>query len=217
MATVRFSEDLKTQIRLKARTNMMHGVSRVYMDKLSAHWGQFIYDTAFGEPARVALTMPPEWFHWVDTITVRSVGGERVPSQHNYNVFTLTTKLPWPNRVISSEFIKEREYDSSLVLTDHAAWSELKAEVVAVNARVDAAVKRQTDFVELVDKIIGSYATLAPALKAWPPLWDLIPDNYREKHKQIVDRKSSGKAELSLGTDELARLTAMATAVKLGA
>jgi hypothetical protein len=64
----------------------------------------------------------------------------------------------------------------------------------------------------MVKKVIEAYTTLAPALKAWPPLWELIPENYKNKHRQVVERE---KKEVKLDVD-INKLTALSTAAKFG-
>jgi hypothetical protein len=66
-------------------------------------------------------------------------------------------------------------------------------------------------FVEQVKKIINAHATLAPALKLWQPLWDLIPEDYKERHRKVVERtKSDTQVDVDLGS-----LTATVVAHKL--
>jgi hypothetical protein len=64
----------------------------------------------------------------------------------------------------------------------------------------------------MVKKVCGAYTTLAPALKAWPPLWELIPENYKNKHREIKERV---KNEVVLDVD-IGKLTALSTAAKFG-
>jgi hypothetical protein len=64
----------------------------------------------------------------------------------------------------------------------------------------------------MVTKVIEAHATLAPALKVWPPLWELIPDEYKDRHREI---KVQGKKEVTIDVD-LGKLTAMSTAAKFG-
>lgn len=58
-----------------------------------------------------------------------------------------------------------------------------------------------------VSKILDSFTTLSPALKAWPALWDLLPDDTREKHKEIVERTKPKPVTVNTGTKSLEHLT----------
>jgi hypothetical protein len=65
-----------------------------------------------------------------------------------------------------------------------------------------------------VQKILHAHATLAPALKAWPALWDLLPESVKNKHRLVVSKASSEKPDLD-GVD-VASLTATVVMNKLG-
>ena len=64
----------------------------------------------------------------------------------------------------------------------------------------------------MVSKVCDAYSTLAPALKAWPPLWDLIPEDVKDKHREIKERV---KSEAVLSVD-IGKLTALSTTAKFG-
>jgi hypothetical protein len=97
-------------------------------------------------------------------------------------------------------------------LKEHEMWHEFMQEVSAYVDRVKAACDRRNEFVDMVKQVVGTYTTLAPALKAWPALWDLIPEADKERHREVKERI---KKDTTLDID-LNRLTAMATAAKLG-
>jgi hypothetical protein len=90
-------------------------------------------------------------------------------------------------------------------------FEDIKAEATAYLERVRVVRERKTMFVEQVKKIINAHATLAPALKLWQPLWDLIPEDYKERHRKVVERtKSDTQVDVDLGS-----LTATVVAHKL--
>ena len=90
-------------------------------------------------------------------------------------------------------------------------FEDIKAEAIAYKERVRLVTERRTLFVEQVKKIINAHATLAPALKMWQPLWDLIPEEYKERHRKIVERtKTDTQVDVDLGS-----LTATVVAHKL--
>jgi hypothetical protein len=103
-------------------------------------------------------------------------------------------------------------YGDSITLKDHLVWGEFHADVTAYQQRVAEAVKRREEFVDAVKSICNTYSTLAPALKAWPPLWDLVPEDVKDKHREIKERT---KTEVVLDVD-IGKLTAMSTAAKFG-
>ena len=62
-----------------------------------------------------------------------------------------------------------------------------------------------------VKKIIGMHTTLGPALKAWPPLWDLVPEGTKNRHRKVVERVKPEVAEVEV---DLTALTGTITAAK---
>ena len=139
---------------------------------------------------------------------IEQVGDARCNMRFNFN-----PPVPWPNVFVTTDLAKkDRSYSDAIVLTNELVWGEFYAEVVAYNQRVSVAKQRQTEFIQMVHKICDTYSTLAPALKAWPPLWDLIPEDVKDKHREIKERT---KNEVVLDVD-IGKLTAMSTAAKFG-
>ena len=46
----------------------------------------------------------------------------------------------------------------------------------------------------------------------WPPLWDLVPESYKDRHREIKERE---KKEVSVNVD-LGAMTAAVVANKIG-
>jgi len=208
MATVRFSKELIDRIVAKARSNMAPAVTKAEESKPDNSWGQRIYDTMFLEAKPFITQAPAGWLKMVDRMDIEQVGSARCDMR-----FTFSPSVPWPNVFVTTALAKkDRSYSDGIALTDELVWGEFYAEVVAYNQRVHAAKQRQADFVAMVSKVCDAYSTLAPALKAWPPLWDLIPDDVKDKHREIKERT---KNEVVLDVD-IGKLTAMSTAAKFG-
>lgn len=72
----------------------------------------------------------------------------------------------------------------------------------------------QEDYLVSVRKVLESFTTLAPALKAWPALWELLPFDVKERHKEVREKPASAKP----GAPEvdLDKLTAITAAHRLG-
>jgi hypothetical protein len=208
MSTVRFSEELNTRIINAARAKMNPALEKAKGAKPDNAWGQRIYNILFGDVRPVLTQLPAGWVKTVDAITIGKVAGRSCDMK-----FQFSTPQPWPAVFHEFEFAKhERTWCDEITLKDHSIWSEFEAEVMVYNDRVKAAETRQSDFVVMVNQVIKAYSTLAPALKAWPPLWDLIPEDVKTKHREVKERV---KNEVVLTVD-IAKLTAMSTAAKFG-
>lgn len=208
MATVRFSKELIDKIERNARAKMQPAIDKVEEQKLDNAWGQKIYDILFLEAKPLITQLPAGWVKQVEQIEISEVGG-----RHCGMTFTFATPQPWPHQFPDTELACKRStYGNVIILKDHLVWGEFLAEVTAYRERVSAAKTRRNEFVDMVKKVCGAYSTLAPALKAWPPLWELVPEAAKDKHREIKVRE---KTEVVLDVD-LNKLTAMSTAAKFG-
>lgn len=208
MATVRFSKELIDRIVEQATAKMEPAVVKARETKPDNSWGQRIYDILFLEAKPLIAQAPAGWLKMVEQIKINSVGG--VPCNMT---FSLATPQPWPYQFVETELAKKAlSWNDSIDLKDHLVWGEFYAEVIAYHQRVQEAAKRRDEFVEAVKKFCNTYSTLAPALKAWPPLWELVPEDVKDKHREIKERE---KKEVVLEVD-LDKLTALSTAAKFG-
>lgn len=208
MATVRFSKELIDRIEKQATAKMQPAIEKAQALKPDLSWGQHIYDTLFLEVKPIISQVPAGWLRQIKSIQIDRIG------ERSCNMtFELATSQPWPHEFPRSELAhKTMSYGDGLTLKDHLVWGEFHADVTAYQQRVEEAAKRRDEFVEAVKKICDTYSTLAPALKAWPPLWDLIPEDVKDKHREIKERT---KNEVVLDVD-IGKLTAMSTAAKFG-
>lgn len=208
MATVRFSKELIDRIVKNATAKMHPAVAKAQAQKPDNAWGQRIYDTLFLEAKPILAQLPAGWVKTVDNFEIGEVG-----QQFCGMTFTLASPQPWPWGFPTSALARKRSaYGESITLIDNPVWGEFYAEVAAYHQRIGEAVKRREEFVDAVKSICNTYSTLAPALKAWPPLWELIPESVKDKHREITERT---KKETVLDVD-IGKLTAMSAAAKFG-
>lgn len=149
-------------------------------------------------------------------------GFDQSPRKKAYSVqLTLDT----PVRVPSNPSITLCAHDSPVSSTrllrmvvvilrsGHDTWTTLEPEYNTYCNNIDVIVEERDKFIAGVNSIMDSYATLAPALKVWPPLWDLLPEETKGKHKEIVERKKPATAaEISA---DLGAMTGVVVADKL--
>ena len=209
MATVRFGKELIDRIEKQAKVKMQPTIDRAQAQKPDASWGQRIYDTLFLEAKSTISQVPAGWLKTMPRIEIGRVGNAVCNM-----AFEFTTPQPWPYVFPETELAckNNSSYGDSINLKDHLVWGEFHAEVTAYHQRVQEAIKRRDEFIAAVKKICNTYSTLAPALKAWPPLWELIPEDVKDKHREIKERT---KSEVVLDVD-IGKLTAMSTAAKFG-
>jgi hypothetical protein len=207
MATVRITKELTEQITGNARAKFADRIKAVEATA-PVGWGDYIYEKLFGKYIPLMEQLPEEFFDAADKIAVQRIGGQ-VVNLH----FTLSSRKRWPKRLPADAPAEVNYYGGALILKDDLMWGELYAEVVAWKDKCAAIRKQAEEFTEGVSKILASYSTLSPALKAWPPLWELVPEYTKNKHKEIVERK---KPEKELPEIDTTKLTAVLAASKMG-
>jgi hypothetical protein len=208
MATVRFGKELIEAVVRNAKQKMQPAVDKAKAATVHPAWGQKIYDKLFGDQQALLSGVPTHWLKTKGSIQIKRVGEVRCGTKLMFN-----GDMFWPATFPTTHLaVYEGGWEDSLTLQDVEDWAEFKAEVMAVNEGVRVATQRQEEFVAMVAKVCNAYTTLAPALKAWPPLWELIPENVKAKHREITVRE---KTETTLNVD-LGKLTAMSTAAKFG-
>ena len=209
MATVRFSKELQDDIVKQARAVFDKQIVAVEESRPDSNaWAEKIYNILFGEHTPALNAVPQEFLYMTEQFDIGRVGDTRCRLR-----FNLMSAKPWPRKFNDTEYAKSNSsYNSTEInLRDHPAWAELKAELSAWQERVTAVQNKRDEFVAQVKKIIEAHATLSPALKMWPPLWDLVPEKYKEKHREIVERT---KKDVDVQVD-LGALTAAVVANKI--
>lgn len=207
MATVRFSKELQDEI-IKRATGVFGKQVETAKDSRPSHeWGDKIYTILFGQHVPALNAVPQEFLNMVDYIEVDRVGAVNCGLR-----FDLPSKRAWPREFIETEYAKRASsYDNELLLKDHLVWGELYVEVKAWQERISVVQEKRNEFVKQVQQIIRAHATLAPALKMWPPLWDLVPEEYKERHRKVVEREKKD-AEVNV---DLSSMTAAVVANKI--
>jgi len=144
----------------------------------------------------------------------------------NFSV-TLPNNKPYPNMLPPDYYIERERFSAVPTYTVHDPlaykyytpssqindiWVKLQQHAEARNAARQAAIEERTTFVAGVQTVLDAHATLAPALKMWPALWDLLPDDARTKHKDPSKRAKPEKVELGV---DVRSMTGVVVAHKL--
>lgn len=221
MATVRFSDSLKGEIRNKAKAMFQDKIKQA-RDNVPAHWADKVYECFFPADVRQKMASLPDYVlrksEYVE-VSGWSNAPEDVWQTGDYRHqtwmldtsvrLTYSTPMPWVDKFASAPNGFLSNYSSGKFDYSDARWDWLKPEFKEYNRKVFEAINRQETFMSSVNKLMDTYTTLAPALKAWRPLWDLLPDEAKDRHKTIKERKVIKAEELDLD------LNAMTSAVAL--
>lgn len=215
MAVVKFSADLRSTIINNARELFKTKIDAAVND-FNPSWGDRIFSVAYKPYMEGINALPKNWFNWTEEVSTSQIAGVTLPQAVNLK---LSERMPIPVIDLSKtghmpiSFNKDGYYPSSLRTPDDPLYDDIKTEVLAYKNKITLATERKDRFVAGVEELINAHNTLAPALKAWQPLWDLLPEQTKERH--LLEVKRADKVNVQLATD-LNALTATIVASKIG-
>ena len=210
MATVRFSNKLRDEI--------LRNANAVYSSKFAKLREQ--HQASLEEAARAIVSLyiahheklfdllPDGFASTVSDVSVSVPVSDPDPdSDRNTRVVvrpSLSSKLPVPTtdrymipniNIVTGYRRADFRPNPDALPVQCAAFVQYGREEIALE-------KKRDEFCKSVEAIITNFATLAPALKQWPPLWDLLPDDAKERHKEEKASTRSKPKDISeLGVD----------------
>jgi len=226
MATVRFSDQLNKDIKQNARALHNAAIDKVRMSFATDGLGKEIHEILYSENQRTTMAkLGKDFFSDRGTLSMTGFydnrgrvlaldfgppeGNVTFESCHNYT----TPRIDFTNLLFGANttpYGLDANY-GSFKLSDDPKWDGIKARYITWCKQLYMAEIKRDEFVEGVQQVINSFSTLAPALKAWPPLWDLVPDDKQRKHREIVTRsKAVSKDDLGIDTSQLTAAVTMA-------
>ena len=221
MATVRFSDSLKGEIRNKAKAMFQDRIQKA-KDNVPAHWADKAYECFFPADVRQKMASLPDYVlrkqdhieitGWINAPEDVWQTGEYIHKTWSLEStvrLSFSKPMPWVDKFSSAPTGFISNYSSSKFDYDDERWDWLKPQFKEYNRKVFEAINKQETFLSSVNTLMETYTTLAPALKAWRPLWDLLPEEAKDRHKTVKERKVVKAEELDLD------LNAMTSAVAL--
>jgi hypothetical protein len=218
MATVRFSDDL--------RDNVLNNAKDLFANRLDTalknfpdDWGMRVYKLIYRDHMDTMAKLPAGYLDTITKLQLTGFSSKVYPNPLGRAVgMPLPTSMPIPQRIEDNPMHgladSGNRYNRDYKLNPFDdRWNEFKAEYTVYCERLDKLFDERDKFADSVNLIMNTYSTLAPALKAWPPLWDLIPADKQERHKEIVERK---KKDIQLeNVVDLNSMTAVSAMAKL--
>ena len=222
MAVVRFSGELRTEIATNAKTPFLQRHTRL-VDSLPLTYGPVMYEKALGCYMTIMQQMPDNFFHRKNELVldkIRVIGHSDVGIMHlpRRMTFPLAGMLPFPldGKCGNRMQVSVERYGGAGTYVAHADDLQDAEFIEMIRSwlkQLEELAMQREEFVKSVKQVTNTFTTLAPALKAWPPLWDLLPESVRKKHRTVVDKRKRDPAE-SLTVD-LDKMTSVVTINKL--
>jgi hypothetical protein len=205
MATVKFSKELQSAIEGSAKSIFAAKLER-HKQNIKTEWFDTIYNRVFAQYIPHMNALPDEFFSMRSKLNLVRFGSSDMQIQ-----FLMPREYKFPHDLPKGLMISRNSWRDELAIADDNQWGDLAGEIYGYQARVRQIENECAEFVEAVRKVTTTYSTLAPALKAWPPLWDLLPEEAKERHKAITQRT---KNDATLDID-LSKFTSTVIAHKL--
>ena len=209
MGTVRISADLKQHIiRMAALTY----IKRIEIAERSLKFpfdGPTLYSMLFGEWEKQMEALPKGFFPVRNAIVIRNVGGIVPPT------FTFSCgakRFPYDMPSTGRDFIlsmAHREH-ASVTLLPSERWEPTIKAVHDWKQQHDNIIAERDAFVLGVTKVLDAHATLGAAVKTWPALWELVPENVKERQRSTAKpEKKKETAPLDIDVDRMTAAVAM--------
>lgn len=224
MATVRFSDTLKDTIRTNAKLMFKQNIEKAKAD-VPTHWADKIYQSFFPADVIAKFNALPDYaMDSRDSVTFQ--GFHNAPDDvfqtaaHKQSAYKIKDEIKlsfskpmrWPNRLDETVTGFKFQWRDGTADYNDSRWAWLIPEFKEYVRGIFEQESKQESFLEGVNKLMETYSTLAPALKAWPALWDLLDDDTKERHKKIVERRKKDSDEIGV---DLNSMTAAVTFSKL--
>lgn len=234
MATVRISDKLIESVVSNAKRTF-----RVRLDKAKDDQpdiAKTVYDLSYGKLLNnidhihkqffkkhtrfnVSSVRGTRWRDFMETLGVPTIsaGYASLPKDIVYRPagddLLICPDSSLPVEVTGFECSSYSTYDASLN-SDDPRWSETVMPAIEQYYEKYTLIEKERDmFVSSVEKLLRANTSLAPALRAFPALWDLLDSEYQERHKkQVARKKPENKLDPSV---DLGKLNAVMAKVKL--
>lgn len=220
MATVRFSEELRGDILSNAKALFTKRIDAVTQVEHPT-WAQIVYDGMLSNYQMQMNALPENFFNLKKDVGIDGFRSKQDGvwdinlNRRVYLELADHRRFPADLNKEQSGLYEPSRYSGHTLDADDPRWDTLKAEYLTWSVACKAIVAERDNFMDGVSKVINAYSTLAPALKAWPPLWDLVPQHKKNKHLEIVERRKRGDATPGLEDLDLDKMTGVSVASKL--
>ena len=212
MATVRITEKLIHDTLATVRQKFEPALEAAKASLDTTGWADRIYETLYREYLPQINALPADFFDRREGVSLKT-GNSLFEARELTLRFAAPRPMPqaMPENPYM-EFIQSwRPWEYRV--KSWGAWPDMEEAYNAWTARVKRVLDDREAMKVSVHKLLRSHSTLAPCIKKWPALWDLLSDEYRDRHRVVAERKAKdGGPEYDLDFD---RMTAMVAKAKL--
>ena len=171
-----------------------------------------VYDKLFAPYLAHINALPEDFFVLADGFVITTVGGVKID---NPTVHTFRSPKKFPTRAaklgdfdVASWGYPHSPRTAHLAIHNIVGWEDLFVAYQQLNTELQRIKDERETFRTGVHKVLRAHGTLAPALRAWPPLWDLLDENTKNKHREVTGPRTKAGASIDADLDKLTGLAA---------
>lgn len=196
MATVRISNDLAERILGNARALFTKRDSALDQAR-PENWapGQLIDRWLDADPRRRSTLEAMKSLGWSTTTSYTNFrlienGGNTIHTEH-----VTTSNMALPHAIVTNIHVREGVGpDTEMFAAEIAFFKDIKRQKSELNAEAQA-------FIDQVRKVVRNCSTLKQALSVWPGIWELVPQEFKDKHNEVSERKTAERVKDELAID----------------
>jgi hypothetical protein len=208
MGTVRISADLKRVVVANAMATYLKRLNMAQGNLKFPYDGPTFYSMLFGEWEKQMEELPKGFFPVRNSIVVRNVSGIVPPT---LALSCGMKRFPYDMPSAGRDFVLSmamREC-ASVTLLPSERWEPIIKAVHDWKQQHDNLVAERDAFVLGVTKVLDAHATLGAAVKTWPALWELVPENVKERQRSATKPEKKEAAPLDIDVDRMTAAVAM--------
>lgn len=208
MGTVRIGADLKKHITHMATLAYFKRIEIAERSLKFPFDGPTLYSMLFGEWEKQMEELPNGFFPVRDAIQIRSVGGITPPP------FTFSCgmkRFPFNLPSNGRDFVLGMAFHmhASVSLLPSERWEPIIKAVHDWKQQHDNIIAERDTFIMGVNRVLDAHATLGAAVKTWPALWELVPENVKERQRSTTKPEKKEATPLDIDVDRLTAAVAM--------
>lgn len=193
MATVRMTESLQDSIISNAKNLFAKRLQEAQAYPPEFTDGDFIFDAYLdGNPDQRRVLMDMKALNWA-----------RLYPEIRANLFGSNMTLRFKTPRTAYVGWGEPHYGERLYITGDNApgLSDLRDKLVQRQQAIKALEAERDAFAKKVEAILENCSTLKQALGIWPGLWELVPQDVRNKHNEVTVRTKREQDDTPLEVD----------------
>lgn len=197
MATVRISDKLISEV--------VGNIGNLYrrfiedIEKQKPDIGDDLYTLVYGAHQLTMERLPVCFFNKSDRLDVSTVGERKFMVSFKMSSVRLLGRSHPEN-----EHVETSDYGNKLVIHRTPQTDEMVNVVLSWREQIDITIKKREAAQGAIRSLLKSFASLPPAIKAFPPIVDLLPADTRKKIEVPQHRLSSVQMELNPALKQLA-------------